>query len=161
METKEHWQRREIARKGRGGGGMGMGMGGMEESEGVGGWWGLGRRVSWSHLGCNVSGGKVSLCEWQESLNLLQSSACQRTRQPDGTLLTQSPTATDLHFNDNWLLSKKKKALNPWFTFFDLTFTYLNNSVTAPTFKDVLNVLLTVITIEKNHWIFVQIAVYI
>ena len=28
--------------------------------------------------------------------------------QPDGTPLMQSPTATDLHFNDNWLLSK------PW-----------------------------------------------
>lgn len=32
------------------------------------------------------------------------------------------------------------KVLNPWFTFFDLIFTYLN-SVTAPTFKDVPYVL--------------------
>lgn len=83
METKDHWQCRGNSQEGWG-------------------WWCLGPTSAVVFLG------NVSLYEWRERLNLLQSYVCQRTGQPHGTLLMQSPTATDLHFNDNWLLSK------PW-----------------------------------------------
>lgn len=43
----------------------------------------------------------IFLGESEGSKSIAKLHVCQRTGQPDGTLLMQSPTATDLHFNDN------------------------------------------------------------
>lgn len=69
-----------------------------------------GGRVSCSLLGCIVfpqrERERESLGERRDNLKSIANRRVSGTGRPGGTLLMQSPTATDLHFNDNWLLSK-------------------------------------------------------
>lgn len=68
---------------------------------------------------------------------------CRRSRQLIGTLLKQSSTATDVHFIE---------ALNP--LVYILTFAYLTTRWPHLPLR-IMSWLL-----ERNHWIFVQVAVY-
>lgn len=77
-------------------------------------------------------------------------------RQPRGHIVEAESNCHRLAlYTPDTLLSMTR-----WFTFFDLRFTYLNSSVTAPTFKDMLHVLLTVIA-SKNQSESLQFAVHI
>lgn len=117
METKDHWQRREKARRRRGGRGRYLGP-----------TLGIAPRESVSE------GGRVEIYCKATCVRGLGSPKAHWCR----VLLPQTCT---LMTTDSY------QSPEPVVYIFDLIFTYLNNSVTAPTFKDILYVLLTVITI--------------